>query len=457
VAGRQAPEFGVELPDEAVAPPSEPDPGLVDEDSDRCFSWGCADWHVEAVDHRNVWVDRDFIVHAGRDGLLGIDAHTGQLRWSIDAAEDASAYPWAHDVVGAIGSDAVAVANGSMLTVHDRQDGTERFEFELPFERAHWLSWSDSNLVVGGGPRYSSTGTHLQVYSAAGELLATHRSADVIEGDGGRLLLVRTPSGHLQRISTADGRVLWETGEPLDESWVDVGDFGIRVRDSQHIMFLDPSDGAVSTTFAADTLVRAHRDSPYLTVRDEDTWVVIDARSGRRLLSRPADPMSADGPYVARLDGNMLGVEPLDETQRVRVFLADAQGRLLTEAVLPLDFPVRPLSGVELVDRTAGMVDLIFGDGLSVVRINTDPIQTLARQHITLHEDAEARLESSRHPGLTVVRRGAITQLFGIERMIEIPGHARAASSDPLILHGNNSGMLRIDRQLLDPNAAPAA
>jgi hypothetical protein len=50
----------------------------------------------------------------------------------------------------------VAVANGSMLTVRDRQDGTERFELELPFERASWLSWSDSNLIVGGGPRYTS-------------------------------------------------------------------------------------------------------------------------------------------------------------------------------------------------------------------------------------------------------------------------------------------------------------
>jgi hypothetical protein len=55
------------------------------------------------------------------------------------------------------------------------------------------------------------------------------------------------------------------------------------------------------------------------------------------------------------------------------------------------------------------------------------------------------------------VRRGAITQLFGIERMIEIPGHMRAASSDPLILHGNNAGMFRIDRQLLDPHAAPSS
>ena len=453
-AGGQATEFGVELPDEAVVAPAEPDQSPVDEDSDRCFSWGCADWHVAEVDHRNVWVDGDFILHAGRDGLLGIDAHTGRRLWSVGVPEDASAYPWAPDLAGAIGPDVVAVANGSMLAVHDRQDGTERAELELPFERALWLYWADSNLVVAGGPRNTPTGTHLQLFSAAGKLLADHRGIDLI-GSGGRLLLVRTQTGHLQRISASDGLVLWETAEALDESWIDVGDFGIRVRGSQHTMFLDPSDGAVSTRFDADTLVRTRRDSPYLTVRDEDTWVVIDARSGRRLLRRPADPMSADGPYVARLGDSMLGIEPLEETQRVRVFLADDEGRLLTEAVLPLDAPVRPLSGVEIVDRTAGMVDLIFGNGLSMVRISADPIQTLAQQHITLHEDAEAEPEWSRHHGSTVVRRGAVTQIFGIERMIEIPGHMRAASSDPLILHGNNSGMFRIDRQLLDPHAAP--
>lgn len=453
--GERSTDIGVELPDEAVVAPSEADQSLVDEDADRCFSWGCADWHVAEVDHRNVWVDGDFMLHAGRDGLLGIDANTGRRLWSIGVPEGASAYPWAHDLAGAIGPDAVAVANGSVLTVHARQDGSERVEWELPFERAHWLYWAESNLVVAGGPRYSATGTHLQLFSAAGELLATHRGSDVIEGDGGRLLLVRTQSGDLQRISASDGRVLWETAEAWGEGWVDVGDFGIRLRDAEQIVFLDPADGAVSTAFDADTLVRARRDSPYLTVRDEDNWIVTDARSGQQLMRRPADPTSAGGPYVVRLGDSMLGVEPLEQMQRMRVFLADDDGRLQTEAMLPMDAPVRPLSGVEVVDRPAGVVDLIFGNGLSVVRIHTDPIQTVAQRHITLHENPEAASQWSRHHGLTVVRPGAATRVFGIERMIEMPGHMRVASSDPLILHGNNSGAFRIDRKLLDPQAAP--
>jgi hypothetical protein len=452
-------------PDAFRAPVAEdvslPDRGLVVEDPPpqargaepgggppalRCVPTGCEVWRREDARAGRVLVSGDLAVHVGQTTLTGIDAWTGEDRWTATRPRrDGIRRPVL--VPGALHLDAtlLLVTTGRDLVAYGPTDGTIRWARTMdgPVAQVDRLG----EVVVVSSPvdeRPLATVRRVEVLATDGELLWAAELVGVVSAalpHAQEVGVLLHADGDLVSLELATGAERWR--RPTGEGEILVGPSGLVTLEVASGRFA-AVDHATGRTLAETRVPGADRLQvlgPWIGVATDDELHVV-APDATTLMVRPGRWIGSSG---TRLDGGVYLAWIGSDRSRVEVVRYRPDGEPLDTIVIPTASGSATACCAELETTDSGRLRLTVGEGRQVVDLDAD-LQAAAPPLLTATGPGRA---SSTLDDLTVVlHESGRLQVNGRRGTIGVFGADRAVSRVPLLVHGIH-GLLRLDDAMI--------